>query len=107
MTEREAEDEEDEEDDDEVEEEEELALDVSDEDTDLVVLLASRLDVFVLTTELAAEDGEVVLVVCDETEDEVAGIPTMTYPGVVPDGRTVDVYPMAPADICVVLVAYL
>jgi hypothetical protein len=70
----------------------------------LVRLLAPEIEVDLLLPEL-----KIVLLVTepgDEEEEGLAGTPTMTYPAVVPDGRTVDVNPVAPAAICVVLVAY-
>ena len=115
------------------EEEEEVASNVDEEDEVLLVSLEVRLDVLLLVTELEGEgkevvagtdtdeDGDLVEMLAaevkddlvetklrvEEEEEELAGTPTMTYPGVVPDGGTVDVNPVAPADICVILVAYL
>jgi hypothetical protein len=68
----------------------------TDDDKGLVKLLVAEVKDDLVETELR-----------DDEEEELAGTPTMTYPGVVPDERTVDVNPVAPADIWVVLVAYL
>lgn len=110
------------------EEEEELGSTVL--DREVVLVLVSRLDVCVLLRELEDEDGEVVAgvdsnedvglaemldteveVVLDVTDgpgekEEVDGTPTTTYPEFVPEEGTIDVNPVAPAGICVVLVAY-
>jgi hypothetical protein len=86
---------------DEIEEEEEELVSTG-LDEEVVPVLVSRLDVCVLVREL--EDVPVVTEGREEKE-KVNGIPTTTYSESVPEEGTVDVNPVAPAGICVVLVA--
>jgi len=70
-----------------------------------VILLASGLEVDLLLPEL-----EILLLATDADDEEESGLegtPIMTYPAFVLDEEIVDVNPVAPAAICVVLVAYL
>ena len=87
---------------DEIEEEEEELVSTG-LDEEVVPVLVSRLDVCVLVREL--EDVPVVTEGREEKE-EVDGIPTTTYSEFVPEEGTIDVNPVTPAGICVVLVAY-
>lgn len=84
-----------------------LAIEVEDEDKEVVA--AIDFDEDVVLAMLLDIELELVLVVTEggEEEEELDGIPTMTYPEFVPEAATVDVNPAAPAGICVVLVAYL
>lgn len=76
------------------EDEEDLAGIDSDEDVGLAEMLDTEFEVV-----LALTEGR-------EEKEEVDGTPMTTYPEFVPEGGTIDVNPMAPAGICVVLVAY-
>lgn len=60
-----------------------------------VDLLLPELETPLLVTKLGDDEGS-----------GLAGSPIMTYPAFVPDEETVDVNPVTPAVICVVLVAY-
>jgi len=77
------------------EDEEDLAGIDPDEDVGLAEMLDTEFEVV-----LAVTEGR------EEEEEEVDGIPTTTYPEFVPEEGTIDVNPVAPAGMCVVLVAY-